>query len=855
MSAFRNRLRSKWTILVFLLGSSFLIAQESSTNRNEPNDTRWPGIQSGGVTLLPNGWSIKPAGEQIDLGDFPTHMEVSPDGKFVAVLHAGYGTHEVKVMDIASRKMISSVTFDQVFYGLRFSRDGNTLYVSGAEDECVYVFGHKDGYLTAIKPLPIVDKQDTFVASGLDIHKPSEQLIVCGLYSDKIAFVPLSSDRRPSFIDLPKGSFPYEVKVAPDSKFAFVSLWGGASVARIDIAEQKLMQLWNVRSHPTEMLFVDDGKTLLVGCSDDNSVVFLDTANGESKEVLRTALYATAKNGSTPNSISLSPDQSVLAVANADNNNIALFDIRERDQTKSLGFIPVGWHPTNVRFAEQGQTLLVTNGKGQSSKDNSRGPNPLREPPKSVREYIGGLFKGTMSVIAAPNPQQMVNYTKQAYANSPLQIDNKANVNEAAKDSVIPQKLGDPSPIKHCFYIIKENRTYDQVFGDIPRGNGDPSLCIFPDKVTPNQHALVNEFVLLDNFYVEGEVSADGHEWSMAAYATDFVEKIWPLSYRGGRRKIGYPAEGANAIAAPSSGYIWDQCKKAGVSYFSFGQFIANGALPGLPATAKVATLEGHFDPLYRSYDLDYMDIDRAKRFAERFAQFEKENNLPQFIVLRIGNDHTSGTRVGKKTPTAMVADNDVALGMIVETITKSKYWAESAIFVVEDDAQNGSDHVDAHRTVALAISPYIRKGSLDSTLYSTTSLLRTMELILGLEPMTQFDAAATPMYASFGNKADLKPYTHIPAKVDLYEVNTALAWGAQMSEEMDFTKEDAADDLLLGDIVWRSVRGANSPMPAPVRAAFVFANDDDEEEDEEDEHDEEERGQENENGLPKTGK
>ncbi|MBU6175905.1 MAG: beta-propeller fold lactonase family protein, partial [Planctomycetes bacterium] len=533
---------------------------------------RWPGIQSGGVTLLPNGWSIKPAGEQIELGDFPTHLEVSPDGKFAAVLHAGYGTHEVKVMEVASRKMISSVILDQVFYGLRFSSDGSLLYVSGAEDECIHVFQHRDGYLTAIQPLQIVEKKETFVVSGLDIHKASEQLIVCGLYSDKIAFVPLSSDRRPSFVDLPKGSFPYEVKIAPDSKFAFVSLWGGAAVARIDIAEQKLMQLWKVRSHPTEMLFVDDGKTLLVGCSDDNSVVFLDAMTGESKEVLQTALYATAKNGSTPNSISLSPDLSVLAVANADNNNIALFDIRERGQTKSLGFIPVGWHPTNVRFAEQGQTILVTNGKGQSSRDNSRGPNPLREPPKSVREYIGGLFRGSMSVIAAPNPQQMVNYTKQAYANSPLQLDNKANINEAANDSVIPQKLGDPSPIKHCFYIIKENRTYDQVFGDIPRGNGDPSLCIFPEKVTPNQHALVNEFVLLDNFYVEGEVSADGHEWSMAAYATDFVEKIWPLSYRGGRRKIGYPAEGSNAIAAPSSGYIWDQCKKAGVSYFSFGQ-------------------------------------------------------------------------------------------------------------------------------------------------------------------------------------------------------------------------------------------------------------------------------------------
>ncbi|MBU6175909.1 MAG: hypothetical protein KGQ60_19055, partial [Planctomycetes bacterium] len=252
------------------------------------------------------------------------------------------------------------------------------------------------------------------------------------------------------------------------------------------------------------------------------------------------------------------------------------------------------------------------------------------------------------------------------------------------------------------------------------------------------------------------------------------------------------------------------------------------------PGRAKVATLEGHFDPMYRSYDLDYMDIDRAKRFAERMAQFDREDNLPQFIVLRIGNDHTSGTRVGKKTPTAMVADNDLAFGQIVETISKSRYWKESAIFVVEDDAQNGSDHVDAHRTIAFAISPYIRKGTIDSTLYTTSSMLRTMELILGLEPMTQFDAAANPMYGSFGKTADLTPYTALPAQVDLYETNSALAWGAEASEKLDFTKEDAADDLLLGDIVWRSVRGAHSPMPPPVRAAFVFAELEEDEEDEE---------------------
>jgi hypothetical protein len=344
----------------------------------------------------------------------------------------------------------------------------------------------------------------------------------------------------------------------------------------------------------------------------------------------------------------------------------------------------------------------------------------------------------------------------------------------------------------------------------------------------------VNEFVLLDNFYVESEVSADGHEWSMAAYATDFVERLWPLNYRGGRKKIGYTSEGGYDIAAPSSGYIWDKCAKANVSYFSFGEFIQNSPVVGMPGKARTTSLEGHFDPDYRSYDLDFLDVDRAKRFASRMAEFDRDDNLPQFIVLRIGNDHTSGTRVGKRTPTAMVADNDVALGQIVETISASRYWKESAILVVEDDAQNGSDHVDAHRTVALAISPYIRRHTVDSTLYTTSSMLRTMELILGLDPMTQFDAAATPMYASFGDTPDLKPYVYLPSKVDVDARNSALAWGAVESEKMNFASEDAADDLLLGDIVWRSVRGPESPMPAPIRAAFVFArqvSDDEEEE------------------------
>ena len=437
----------------------------------------------------------------------------------------------------------------------------------------------------------------------------------------------------------------------------------------------------------------------------------------------------------------------------------------------------------------------------------------------------------------------MVRFTKDAYAVSPLRQDEQPNLQSLAKDSAIPGRVGDASPIQYCFYIIKENRTYDQVFGDIAKGNGDANLCIFPELVTPNHHALVNDFVLLDNFYVESEVSADGHEWSMAAYATDFVERAWPLSYRGGKGKIGYTSEGGYEIAAPSSGYIWDKCAKAGVSYFSFGEFIQNGRTPGVPGKARIKALEDHFDPLYRSYDLDFPDVDRAKRFAEKLAEFDRNDNLPQFIVLRIGNDHTSGTRVGKRTPTAMVADNDLALGKIVETISNSRYWSKSAIFVVEDDAQNGSDHVDAHRTVALAISPYVRRGTVDSTLYTTASMLRSMELILGLEPMTQFDAAANPMYASFGKTADTTKFEAKPNLVELNTTNTALAWGAAESEKMDLSREDAADDLLLGDIVWRSVRGANSPMPPPVRSAFVFSvdKDEDEEEHEDEEHEDEE--------------
>jgi hypothetical protein len=411
----------------------------------------------------------------------------------------------------------------------------------------------------------------------------------------------------------------------------------------------------------------------------------------------------------------------------------------------------------------------------------------------------------------------------QAYQCSPLKRDAGVSVPRPG-DNPVPLRPGEPSPIKYCIYVIKENRTYDQVLGDIPEGNGDPKLCLFPERVSPNCHRLAREFVLLDNFYVESEVSADGHEWSMAAYATDYVEKTWPLNYGHNRAgKFPYPAEGRFPIAAPAGGYLWDRAREAGVTYRSYGEFVSEESSPDTPVKARVKSLEGHIDEWFHGWDLKYPDIKRTERFISELKRFETEGEMPRLQILRLPNDHTQGAAPGARTPTAFVADNDLALGQLVEAVTHSRFWPQTAIFVVEDDAQNGPDHLDAHRTTAYVISPYTRRGVVDSTMYSTSSMLRTMELILGLRPMSQFDAAARPMFNSFQAASDLRPYQARPANVNLEERNEKRAWGSGL--KMNFAREDAADDLLLNEAIWRSVRGAGSPMPAPVRAAFVFGH------------------------------
>jgi YVTN family beta-propeller protein len=788
----------------------------------------WPGMNRAGTVVLPNGWSLKPAGRQVRLGDLPVQIAVHPTEPVLAILHAGYGEHEVVTASATTGKIIGRVSFPSSFSGLVWSGDGKRLFVGGGFDDKIYRFECADGLLSkkTVFGYPSGGGGNGRVPAGLALSKDGKTLYVAAAFGQSVGRFDAESGVFRDEVALDGGGHPYGLALDETHNRLYVSLWSKARVAVVDTQTFTIHTQWATQEHPNEMLLAHAGKILFVANANRNTVTVIDTEAGKAIETIGTAIDPKAPPGSTPSSLALSPDESLLLVSNANTNNLAVVNVKDPGGSAPLGFIPTGWYPTSVRLSRDGKTIFVANGKGGTSRANRDGPRPGfaggRNP---LQEYIGGLFPGTLSVISMPAPRQMAGYSQTVYECSPLKQGDPNAVTGAAPapGHPIPAKVGALSPIRYVLYIIKENRTYDQVFGDMKQGNGDANLCLFPESITPNHHALASEFVLLDNFYVESEVSADGHEWTMGAYATDFVERLWPLGYRGDRR-VPYPAEGAQDEAArPAGGYLWDKAAAKGVSYRSYGEFVENGRTAREPGTAKVKALEGHFDPMFRGFDMDYPDVKRAERFLEELAGFEKAGEMPQLSVIRLPNDHTSGTSPGRYTVPACVGDNDLALGQLVEGLSKSRFWKQMAIFVVEDDAQNGSDHVDAHRTVALAISPYIKRHSVDSTRYSTSSMLRTMELILGLEPMSQFDAAARPMYNSFTATADYSPYVHRPAKVDIKAKNTRNAPMAEVSARLDLEVEDRADDLLFNEIIWKAVKGADAIMPPPVRAAFVI--------------------------------
>ncbi len=792
-----------------------------------------PGRQPNGATLLPNGWRIAPAGRNVLIGDLPLNMVMSPDGRFVIVTNNGWTKPTLNVFDTKTEATVGrTMPLDNAWLGLAWSTDGTRLYAAGAAENTIYEFTWAKGALAESGRIAIGQPErrtggefmNAGFVGGLAAAPGGNTLYAIQVFGQALSAIDVQARKELKKVSLP--AEPYTTVVSADGRTVFVSLWGGSKV--LMFAADTLAPLGDVAvgPHPNAMVLSKDGTRLFVACANTNAVWVVDVATRTAREQISVALYPDAPVGTTPNALALSPDGRTMLVANADNNTVAVVDVSKPGASQVEGWVPVGWYPTAVLFARDGSHFYVLNGKGTTSEANVRGPQPGAVP--AAGRYTGNMFQGTISIVPMPDRAALATMTRRVLVLTPYKDVTRLAPADAPIGNPIPRRVGGSSPIKHVFYVIRENRTYDQVLGDLARGNGDPSLTLFGEEVTPNAHAIAREFTLFDNFYVDAEVSYDGHAFSMGAYATDVVEKLWPTNYGG--RGTPYLSEGGFTIrdqygnfSAPPQGYLWDFAKRAGVSVRSYGEF-ASWTRPGGEVRADVPGLEGLVHPSFPPFDLAIQDQRRVDIWLEEFQKFEREGNLPRLSIIRIGNDHTRGTTRDAWTPRAMVADNDLALGRIVETISHSRYWKESAIFVLEDDAQNGPDHVDAHRSILLAISPFSRRRTVDSTLYSTTAVLRTMELILGLPPMSQYDAAATPMYKAFQPVPDATPFATRPARIPLDEKNDWSAPGAAASARMNLRQADRAPELELNEIIWQSVRGAGSVMPPPRRTGFVRA-------------------------------
>ncbi len=584
--------------------------------------------------------------------------------------------------------------------------------------------------------------------------------------------------------------------------------------------------------HPSGMTLSKGGKLLYVANANSDTVSVLDTAAEKVIETISCRPSDRLPFGSGCNAVAVAPDGAVLYVANGTNNCLAVVQLAARssegdgkdrpEKSRVTGLIPTGWYPGAVLADPDSKSVCVANVKGHGSLSQ---PRPVAKG-KNSHDHLGSV-----SLIALPDEAQLKAWTREVNANNRLGYSlaglDKPRPDQAA--TPVPQRHGEPSLFKHVLYIIKENRTYDQVLGDMKEGNGDPNLCIFGAETTPNHHALAREFTLFDNFYCSGVLSADGHTWVNEAYVSDYLEKAFGSFTRS------YPDDGTDPLAYVPTGFLWDNALLHKKTFRNYGEYVSNDFEPKtatwrdlyadfeketrkvkVKARANIKTLEPFTHPGYPWFPLLMPDVYRAMLFLDEFREYEKKGDLPNLIYLTLPCDHTNGTRPGYPTPRAMVADNDLALGRIVEAVSHSKFWKDTCIFVVEDDPQNGFDHVDAHRTVALVISPYTKRKFVDHTCYNQTGMVKTIELLLGLPPMNQLDLSATPLRHAFQEKADLGGYKCVPNRIKLDEMNPsldklkgeALHWAKEsLAQKLD--EGDAADEDILNRILWYSVRGA----------------------------------------------
>ena len=795
----------KTPVLLFLMVISAIFAQTD------------PAIRQ---ITLPNGWSITRIGESIRLGDLPLNIAVSSSGSLLAVTNNGQSDQSVYLIDARRHKVIDTIVIKAAWLGLAFSKDEQSLYASGGNKNMILKYSLKNEKLKIADSLVMGNQWPERISpAGITLDDDRGLLYVVTKENNSLYILDLRKKQAPLRFSLEGEG--YTCLLSRDRRSLYISCWGCGKVQVFNTETRTFSMSVKVGSNPNDLCLSRNGRYLYVANANDNSVSCIDIPAGKVIETMNSALYPDSPAGSTANSLALSADNKTLYIANADNNCLAVFDVTKPGKSFSKGFIPTGWYPTCVRVVNK--RIWVANGKGFCSLPNPYGPNPVSKKekvntqhgdnrkPRKV-QYIGGLFRGTMSIIPEPDRKNLVSYSAMVFRNTPYHGDKVNSVPEAA-GTAITDGPARKSPVRYVFYVIKENRTYDQILGDVPEGNGDTSLVLFGKKFTPNQHQLVKDFVLLDNFFVDGEVSADGHNWSMGAYATDYLEKTWPSSYGG--RGGDYDSEGNRKIANNKDGFIWDFCARQGISYRTYGEF-ADNYKPNIPV------LKNHYCKYFTSWDQDVLDTIRFQQWRKDFDSLLNLNQVPQLNTIRFINDHTQGLKAGKPTPFAQVADNDFAVGRLVEYLSRSPIWNECVIFILEDDAQNGADHVDAHRSPVYLAGGCIKRNLIDHTPYTTSSVLRTIELILGLPPMSQYDAAATPMWRCFTSQPTPSGFKALGPYTDLSEKNIAFNEWQKMSEEFDFSSEDRAPEELLNRVLWYAVKGSDTPYPGPVRSAFL---------------------------------
>jgi YVTN family beta-propeller protein len=800
-----------------------------------------PGTSAdGNSVILPNAWRITPAGRQVRLpGDMAMKILVSSDGQQAFVNTAGWHDHSVSMIDVNAVKIAATVDVWKDWIGMALNPKSNELFISGGGPVNerfeglakqrglstnmlealkwpllrVGVSGNKFELKPSLAIAGLTDKE-RFIA-GLTCGRDGE-LYVVNINNDTV--YRLSGDDYSLQSNAKVGYRPYGVALSPDGKTLAVSNWGGESVSLLDPVLMKEIEKVKVGSHPNDLAWTRDGR-LFVANAGSNSVSVIST--GKVIETIRTSFDQRDLVGATPVSLAITRDGKRLYVANADNNDIAVIDISEVRESKVLGFIPTGWYPSAVAVSPDGKKLFVGTGKGGTR---LRGNFPATSPfkisapdPSRPYDYVGSQLEGLLSIIDVPDRNKLDAYTAQVGSNFPNPA---ARIDRGHAESIVKKVF---PRIKHVLYIIRENRTYDQVFGDLGKGNGDPNLVLFGEQVTPNAHKIVRETVLLDNLYANGEVSQDGHQWSNAAYVTDYTQKAWVSSYS----RRGQPDADERLTASPA-GYLWDNCRKHGKTYRSYGEFASFRSSPDTePQFAGAAGLAEHYSESWLKLKMvqggRQRDTKLAQVFIKELADAEAKGEWWNFMVMSLGENHTDGLTPGRFTPVACVASNDQALGSIVEAVSKSKFWPETAIFIIEDDAQNGPDHVDSRRTCGLVYSPYVKRGGIvDSTMYTTVSFVRTMELILGLPPMTQYDQLATPLYNCFTTIPTMTPFSREAERVDLLAKNPETGEGARRSALLDFSDYDLADFGELNEILWLAIKG-DQPMPAPVRSAVLL--------------------------------